>query len=169
MPQQAGYYTPDDLLAELRDDLKPWVQKRKGMLSIATDPYNFLELLAQSPAGWRVVLHWDGEDNTAEAAQAGDFCTQRISLGITANLGLTANPSEGMVTDTAVRKAFLGLVADLRDRVRGYVFPDQVTNRYMHYKRAVPVVLPEGVPLAGMKLDFELIAALPPAVYRNDI
>lgn len=166
---QAAYYTPEKLLLELRADLEPWAAARKGSISLATDPYHFLELLAESPAGWRIVLHWDGEDNTSDNAQAGAFCAQRLSLGITANLGLTAKPNESLVKKTASREALLRLVADTRDRVRGYVWPDVTTSRYLLFRRALPVVLPEGVPLAAYKLDFELIIALPPVEYRNEV
>ncbi len=164
---QAEYYTPEKILQELRADLEPWARDHAGLVTLARDPYHFLELLAESPAGWRIVLHWDGEDNTGDNAQAGAFCAQRLSLGISANLGLTAKPNEALVTPTASRAALLRLVADTRDRVRGYTWPDRTTSRYLLYRRALPVVLPEGVPLAAYKLDFELIIALPPVEYRN--
>jgi len=163
----AEHYTPEKILAELRDELTPWVRTGKGELSIALDPYNFLELLSQTPAGWRVVLHWNGEKNESQNPQAGDFCSQRLQLGITANLGLTAKPSESLVKPTPSRKALLRLVGEVRDRVRGYTWPDETTGRHALYKGCDPIVLPEGLPLAGYTLDFELLIALPPADYRN--
>lgn len=166
-PVRADYYTPDALLTELRADLEPWVAKKKGTVSIALDPYNFLELLAESPAGWRAVLHWEGEANPSDNAQAGCFCPQKISIGITKNLGLVAKKDEALVKSLLGNPAFLKLQADLRDRVRGYVWPEQTTERYMLYKGADPVSLPDGTPLAAMRLNFELTIGLPPVEYRN--
>jgi hypothetical protein len=167
---RADYYTPDALLTELRADLEPWVRAKKGDLSIARDPYHFLELLAESPSGFRVVLHWDGEANPGDDAQAGVFATQRISAGVTANLGLTAKPGEALHKPTANRAALLRLLADVRERLRSYVWPDETTARYMLYKGADAIVLPDsGVPLTGFRLNFELTIALPPVEYRNAV
>lgn len=165
---RADYYTPDALLTELRSDLEPWVRAKKGELSVARDPFHFLELLAESPAGFRVVLHWDGEANPGDEPQAGVFSAQRISLGVTANLGLTAKPGEALHKPTPNRAALLRIVADVRERARSYVWPDHTTARFMLYKGADAIVLPDsGVPLAGFRLTFELTIALPPVEYRN--
>ncbi|HRJ48143.1 MAG TPA: hypothetical protein PKY38_12335 [Opitutaceae bacterium] len=167
-PMSAEYYTPDRLLNELQDELAPWVRAQKGALSIARDPFHFLELLAESPAGWRAVLHWDGETNPATEEQAGIFAPQRLSIGLTANLGLTAAPDQALVKATASRPALLVLLAGLRERVRGYVWPEGITNRFTLYTGCEPVILPEpAMPLAAYRLNFELIIALPPAEYRN--
>ena len=104
-PMRSDPYTPDALLAELQGDFEPWVAARKGQLCLARDPWHFLELLAESPAGWRTVLHWDGEANPGDVPEAGDFCVQRLSLGVTANLGLTAKPDQSLVKATAARPA----------------------------------------------------------------
>lgn len=169
MPR-ADYYTPDALLGELRADLEPWVKQRKGELSVARDPYHFLELLAESPAGFRVVLHWDGETNPGDDALAGVFAAQKLSLGLTANLGLTAKPDEALHKPTASRAALLRILADVRDRVRGYVWPDETTARFILYKGAELIVLPDSaIPLAGYKLNFELTIGLPPVEYRADV
>ncbi|WP_414664901.1 hypothetical protein [Horticoccus sp. 23ND18S-11] len=167
---RADYYTPDAILTEMRADLEPWVRAKKGELSIARDPFHFLELLAESPASFRVVLHWDGESNPGDEPQAGVFAAQKISLGVTANLGLTAKPDEALHKATANRAALLRLLADVRDRARSYVWPDETTARYMLYKSADVIVLPDsGLPLAGYRLNFELTIALPPVEYRNDV
>lgn len=165
---RADYYTPDSLLSELRTELEPWVRAKKGDFSVARDPYHFLELLAESPAGFRVVLHWDGETNPGDDAQAGCFPAQKISLGLTANLGLTAKPDESLHKASAARPALLRLLADVRDRMRGYTFPDETTARFILYKGAEAIVLPDSaIPLAGYRLNFELTIGLPPVAYRN--
>lgn len=167
---QPTYYTPDTMLAELERDLSPWVRSQKGVLSLARDPYHFLELLAESPAGWRAVLHWDGEANPGDDGRTGVFATQKLSLGLTKNLGLTAKPDEALVKKALANPAFLRLVALVRERVRSYVWPDEVTSRYTLYTGCDPVVLPDsGLPLAAYRLNFELSIALPPVEYRNDV
>jgi hypothetical protein len=154
----------------MRDDLASWVKAKKGELSVARDPYNFLELLAESPAGWRVVLHWDGETNPSDDAQVGVFAAQKISLGLTANLGLTAKPDESLHKPSPARAALLKILADVRERVRGKVWPDDITARYMLYKGTDAIVLPDSaIPLAGYKLNFELTIGLPPVEYRGEV
>lgn len=164
-PMRSDPYTPDALLAELQGDFEPWVAARKGQLCLARDPWHFLELLAESPAGWRTVLHWDGEANPGDVPEAGDFCVQRLSLGVTANLGLTAKPDQSLVKATAARPALLQLVAQVRERMRAYRWPEGITQGRALYKGADVIELPGsgGIPLAGYRLNFELLIALPEA------
>lgn len=161
-------YTPDTLLLELHEDLSAFLAANRGALSVAAEMYDFLQLLTESPAGWRVVLLWEGEENPGDDAQAGCFPTQRFSLGVTANLGLTASPEIGLIKPSASRPALLQLVAAVRDYVRGHVFRGEVSTKYPLYKGADPVVLPDGMPLKAYRLRFELTVGLPPALYRND-
>ncbi|WP_043588981.1 hypothetical protein [Geminisphaera colitermitum] len=168
MPQ-AEPYTPDALLAELHADLEPWLRANKGTLSVAADPYNFLELLADSPSAFRVVLHWAGEQNPSDQEGAGVFAPQKFDLGVTANLGLTATPEIALFKPgpNATRPPLLQLVAAVRDRVRGYTWPAGNTTRYMLYRGCDPVTLPDAMPLRAYRLQFQLTIGLPPAYYRN--
>jgi hypothetical protein len=167
--QQPTAYTPDAIIAELRDDLTPWAKEKKGTVSVATDPYNFLELLAQSPVGFQVVLHWDGEALSGDEPQSASIAVQKISAGVTFNTGLTVNPSEALVKASPIRPALLKLLTQVRDRIRSYNFPADTTGQYLLYKGADPVVLPEGLPLAGFRLNFELTIGLPEIDYRNQV
>lgn len=159
---------PDQLLKTLFDDLTLWGQSNKALVSIAQDPYHFLELLAEKPTGVRVVVHWDGDSNLTEHPLGGAICSERFKIGLTGNLGLTAKPSEALVKDSSTRVALLHLLSDLRDRVRGLVFPADATEQYVLYKGAQPLVMPDGIPLSGWELNFELTSALPAVVYRTE-
>lgn len=159
---------PHDLLNLLKGDLAPFVRQHRGLLSVAADPWNFLELLAERPSGWRLVLHWAGDENAQEAALEGCFCANRIELGVSCNLGLTATPGEQVSKRRAGgAPSLLELVALTRARVRGYVFPDHVSDRFPLYRRCDPVTLPDGTPLAAYRLRFDLTSTPEPVVHRN--
>ncbi|HTJ78536.1 MAG TPA: hypothetical protein VL357_06030 [Rariglobus sp.] len=156
------YYTPDTFLLELYNALSPWAVSRKGVVSIAADPYNFLELLCDTPTGCRLVLHWEGETNPADDSRIGVFATNRFSVGVTGNLGLEASPEKSLIAGNAVRPAFLETVAAVREFLRAHVFAEAVSTKFPLYKGAEPVVLPEGMPLRAYRLNFEITLGLPP-------
>lgn len=160
---------PDELLNLLHTDLTPWMLEAKGHLSVAADPWNFLELLAEKPTGWRGVLHWDGDDNRQDTPQQGCLLENRFSFGVTCQKGLTLAPETKLFRpgpDGA--PALLRLVAAARLRIRSYAFPGGVSFRYVNYRGADPVTLPDGTPLMGYRLRFQLTAIPEPiTVYRN--
>jgi len=161
---------PDTLLKTIHDDLAPWCQANRGLLSVAADPWNFLELLAESPQGWRAVLHWGGDSNFSEHALGGCILENELSIGVSCHLGLTANPEAAIFRDRpGGTPPLLALVAALRDRLRGLVIDTggEDTERYFHYRGCAPVALPDGTPLRAYALRFSFTAAPPAVVYRE--
>ena len=167
-----GYYQPDDILARVERWLAPVVKKKGGNLSVASDPWNFLEKLALSPTGFLCVLHWNGDSNTSEnTAEAGTFLDNVIEIGISTNLGLTIDPEAGLYKPRSNNAVpLLRLVGELRDHVRGLLFPDGTTNRVLTLRGTVPVTMPTptgNVPLAAYKLTFGIITAPPPVQFTE--
>lgn len=159
---------PDQLLDLLVQDLTPWMAEMKGTLSVASDPWNFLDLLSQSPSGWRGVLHFEGDDNRQEHVDEGCFLNYRFSFGITAQKGLTVRPEERLYKSTAEIPAITRLLAAARLRIRSLAFPADVSQRLVKYTGCSPAILPDGTPLLGYVLRFELIAHPEPVTaYRN--
>ncbi len=158
-------HAPEQLLQYLHDDLVPFVREYKGTLSVARDPWNFLELLGEAPSGWRCVLHWAGDENQMQDAPAA-FNKNEFHLGVTCNLGLTAAPGEAtMKKRPGGAPSLLRLVQLTRERVRGLVFPQGTTGQ-PNYLGCDPVSLPDGTPLAGYRLRFSLISADDPVTPR---
>lgn len=160
---------PDHLLNLLEEDLTPWVKELRGLLSVAADPWNFLELLAESPQGWRGVLHWDGDEALSENALGGCFVKNRFSFGVTCQKGLSARAEQALhKVRPGGAPSLLKLVGLARLRLRTFAFPADVSERFVRYAGCDPVVLPDGTPLAGYRLRFELTSHPEPvATYRN--
>lgn len=157
---------PEQLLQYLHDDLVPFVREHKGLLSIAADPYNFLELLGEAPSGWRLVLHWAGDENQSADTPAA-FLRNEFHVGITCNLGLTAKPGEAVMKKRPGNApSLLKLVQLTRARVRSLVFGANTTGQ-PSYLGCDPVVLPDGTPLAAYRLRFSLISADEPVTARE--
>ncbi|BET67207.1 hypothetical protein ASA1KI_21250 [Opitutales bacterium ASA1] len=160
---------PDTLLQTVHDDLAPWVRARRGLLSVAADPYQFLEVLAEAPQGWRAVLHWAGDESGGSHPLEGAFVDHELHLGISANPGLTIAADVALFGPRAGNTpAILRLVALARAHVRGLVLrtPEEDTEQYLHYRGCAPVVMPEGIPLRAYRLRFTVTAALTPVAYR---
>jgi hypothetical protein len=158
--------SPAELLTLVHDDLKVFVSTRGGVVSLAADPYNFLEQLAESPQGFKLVVQWAGDDNRTQSADEGVFADQLIEIGISVNTGLTLKPEAALIaTRPGGAPALLALVEDVRFRIRSMVISrplQQDCEPRFHYLGAKPVVLPDGVPLRAYSLRLSITAAPTP-------
>ncbi|SRR5581483_3223539 len=152
--------TPAALLQFVYDQLKPWTDARKGLLSLAGDPGYVLEALADGPATFRVILAWAGdEDQTGGIEQAG-IVTNQFEVWLIKAKGMQLDPGLHLIKGEL---AFLALLGDLRQTVRAIRFPEEVTNEIPLYKGAKQFEpeLALQLPTTGYKMTFELIAAIP--------
>jgi hypothetical protein len=158
--------SPADILKPLHTALTPWVAEKKGVLSIAKDPYHVLELLAESPVGHRVILAFAGDTGMGDQPQI-PLAKATIEVVLSYNLGLTAKPDEALITARGDRPSLLALVHDVRMRVLGIRFPDEITDVHIAYGGCEPVVTPDGVPLAAYRMQFSLGYALGDVTYTT--
>jgi len=147
------------ILRMLRGYLLPWVQSEKGALSLARDPWHVLEILAASPVGFRVILSWDGEEAQTDQEVAGIF-TQKIKVIVSHNRGLKKQPGENLIIPDAERPALIERVTQVRDKLRGYVFPTGETSGIMNYRFARPFITPMNMPLDAFEMEFQLVVAI---------
>lgn len=158
---------PEQLLSHLHDELVPFVKEQKGTLSLASDPLHFLELLAESPSGWRCVLHWSGDENQNAEIPTGPINRNEFHVGVTCNLGLTAEPGKAIMKKRpGGAPSLLRLMQLTRERVRTTVFPED-TSRQPIYLGCDPAILPDGTPLKGYRLRFSLLSADDAAIARG--
>lgn len=150
--------TPADLLLKLEGDLKTWVARRKGYLSLAGDPGDVLEALTDAPRTFRVVLGWAGDDDQTGQPEAG-IVDQQIEVWLIKARGLKLKPGDHLVRGET---PLLDLLSDLRATIRKIEWPDGETSITMLYKGAKQFE-PEiamALPTTGYKLSFELTTAL---------
>ena len=150
---------PSDLLKTLYNDLAPWVAARKGYLSLAGDPGEVLEALADGPQSFRVILAWSGDDDQTGQAQAG-IVDNTFEVWLIKAKGMKLKAGLHLIKGNP---PFLSLLSDLRARVRSLVFPDGVTSGFLLYKGAKqfePQLALE-LPTTGYRMTFELTCAIP--------
>lgn len=151
--------SPAQLLKYLYDDLTPWVAARKGYLSIAGDPGEVLEYLADGPQSFRVVLAWQGDQDQAGTEYAG-ITENTFEVWLIKSKGLPVTPGIALIKGDP---AFLDLLSDLRARVRSLQFPEEATSQQLFYKsaRQFEPELALTLPTTGYKMEFTLVAAVP--------
>jgi hypothetical protein len=149
----------DQIVNTLRVSLDTYVDTLKGRLHVATDPWHPLEILAVSPRGCLVVLHWGGDE---VAGQADTMIVARnvLEIYVGYGLGLQRDPDIASMVNRTDRPSLLKLVNDVRGYVLGCLFPADETERIPEYGGCVPVVLPSGFPLAAYKFTVRLDAAV---------
>lgn len=151
---------PDELLKLLRDHLQTLAGEVKAHVTLASDPWNMLELLSENPAGARFILHWDGDDNVSQSPEAASFCDNVIEIGVTANPGLTVQPDRVLMeARPGAGLPILQLVARVRRHMREIDLPAEVSEGRIRYAGCKPVTLPDGTPLKAFRLRFLVVTA----------
>ena len=142
------------------NDLQDFAAQNNGYVSIARDPWHVLELLVESPAGFRIVLHWAGDSELGGDPRL-PLVTNNIEIIVSYNLGLTAVPDISLISAQASgRPALLDLVDQVRERVLSQEWPADITYGIAQYQSCEPVTLPDGMPLAAYRLRFGIDAAI---------
>lgn len=151
---------PNEIVLAIKDHIEPWAKARKGNVSVANNPFEALELLAQSPAGFRVVILWEGDEDATGQPLVG-IVNNNISLIVSANRGLRIWNGENLHKPYGDQPALLDLLTELRIMVRDQVWPDVVSEGAMLYLGADPEITPEGYPLDAYRLRFRLTTVIP--------
>ncbi|HUB68010.1 MAG TPA: hypothetical protein VL981_11050 [Candidatus Methylacidiphilales bacterium] len=149
------------ILAALVTALQTWSANQQigATITLARDPYHVLEILAASPQGFRIVVHWAGDKNISEI-DALPLAENRLEIILSYNLGLTAQPDLALIQGPQNRPSVLDQVDALRGFVLGIRYPAGQTGTYAVYAGAKSFTTPAGVPLAAYILTFKLKAAI---------
>lgn len=151
---------PADILQALHEDLAAWVTEQSGVLSVARDPWEPLDVLSQRPDGFRVMLLFagdeadygdlsevDGEDVVIPSAHV------QIEIYVSLNLGLAKGRGQKAFKADAEKAPLISRLSELRARVLSLrlIKAGECLGRF-RYVGSEPVVTPEGWPLAAYKL-----------------
>lgn len=150
---------PNDIVLALRDHLEPSVKSARGIVSIANDAFQVLELLGESPAGFRVVLLWEGDTDATGQPLAG-IVAHAIAVVISNNRGLRVWNGENLHRDTVAGPSLLTRLSEIRTLLLRYRFPEGVTDECLLYLGTQPEVTPEGLPLDAYRMRFRLNASI---------
>lgn len=165
-------FTPADILKLLKPDLESWANTNavRGKISIAKDPWNVLEILAESPCGIRVILHWAGDRQLGDRDEL-PLVTSNIEVVLAYAMGLNKDAnSELMTPQFNGRPSVLDLVSELRERILTFDFDrdgEDESEETARYVGTEPVTLPDGTPTHAYRLKFELDHALPEITVRS--
>jgi hypothetical protein len=163
---------PDEILKMLKADIDSFAGQNKAQVSIAKDPWNVLEILSESPSGFRVILHWAGDKQLGDWDDA-PLATANIEVVIGYAIGLSKEPGQELITSQFnTRPSVLKLVSDLRERVLTFDFDcdsasSDEAGDTARYVGCDPIVLPDGTQTHAYKLKFELDHALPEFTVRS--
>jgi hypothetical protein len=150
---------PNDIVLALRDAIDPHVRAAKGITSIASDAFHVLELLGESPAGFRVVILWEGDADATGQPLAG-IVEHTLAIVISHNRGLRVWNGENLHRDTSAGPSLLTRLTEIRTLLLRYRFPEDITDCTLLYLGSQPEVTPEGLPLDAYRMRFRLHASI---------
>lgn len=157
--------TPASLLALIYDDLSAWVEANGGSFHLTKNPFDLVNLLNEEPGGWRLTMHWEGDEPADERTRECAVLRNRIRFILDGQIGLTVIPAIGLIKTTAARSPFLAVLDAVKQRVMAYRFPWLTyPNNALRYKGADDKLqIPDGLYLAAYNLSFELysVQAIP--------
>ncbi len=153
-----GEYTTTDIFDAIQADLQPFMAAQKGLISIAKDPYEVLELLGYQPGTLRVIIAWDGEE--AIGHESSGIAKQLISVLVSRNRGLSVLKGDSLSASGGAWESLTKLTGQVRDRLRRLRFPEASTSEQLAFEGTETVVV-ENYPLDAFRIKFSLKIALP--------
>jgi len=135
--------TPTVLLTALRDALAEWARTHGGAVSIAQDPFHVVEMLEERPAGFRVIIHWSGDD--PELSPWSGITRNNIEIILSQNRGLASRAGGNLIEPRAGQVALYDLVGELRAHVRQLNFGGLAANTespFLEYRGTQPIEVP---------------------------
>lgn len=147
-------------LTSLETGLRPAVLALKGALDVASDPDHVLDLLATSPAGFRVILSFGGDeavdpDNSPGIVRWTLQTTVQVARGFALDPGAVAHK-----LNAAGREPLLALAATMSRHIRGFsgAHPDLHESGFRHVSKNWLVV--EGISTRQLMLTHRCILKL---------
>lgn len=126
--------SPDQMLKILETHLRPFVQARRGELSIATSEDHLLQLLTLAPIAFRVIINWDGDNDAADGGDEDGIVLNHFSVVLSMQRGLSITPGDYLVNERGGQEPFLKVISLVRARVRSCAFPEGATFGSFFYK-----------------------------------
>lgn len=108
------------IIRAMHDSLKLWaedVEGAAGVVSIAADEEEGLDLLAESPRAWRLILWAGGE--APKAAVSDELVATTIRLGVSMARGLKVQPGLDLIQGRGNMPPILDVIEGVIRRARG--------------------------------------------------
>ena len=148
----------DAILLALEVHVKTWCEANRGKVSIASDPFNVLEILELSPSGVRVVLFWGGDAPAGDQTEGG-VSTNELHAVITHNRGLAKWQGRNVVETSGKREPLFKLLSSLKAHIKRFVMTGEHVADKIAYAGSKPYATPGGLPLDAYDMTFLLDAA----------
>lgn len=149
-------------LRSLEDGLRPTVVAAGGTLEVASDPDHVVDLLAVSPAGWRIILSFAGDEAVDPDAAPG-VVRWTLNTTVQATRGLAIKlHAHGHRPPVSGREPLLALAAQASAWVRGFSgnHPDLHESGFRHLSQNWLVI--ENIPTRQINLSHRCILTLDP-------
>jgi len=151
--------TPESFTARTVADLQSAFSAQAARVHFAQDALHVLELLAEGPKGFNIIVHWAGDESFGDQ-ETQPMAEQILEVTVSQNPGLSAQPNEKIYTSTESEDSLLKRVRDVRGHLLSRQWEEESTGQFPSYRGTQPVVLPDGTRLRAYSIRIALAAAI---------
>lgn len=144
-----------DLMRRVRTGLTAWAAANKGEAEIASDPWNVLEILAQRPGGFRIIILYSGRNKRGEHEEA-RVADTRFQIVLSMGRALTRKPGQHLADGASGAKPLFQLLDEAENVVEEISMPRGVTEVTPDLIGDEPFTTPEGIALDAYVATFQL-------------
>ena len=152
--------TTAQLVELIYDDLAAWAKENGGECYLSKNPFDLVNILEEAPGGWRITLHWEGDEQADPRVRDSQVRKNSIRVILDGRLGMSARPSLSLIKGSALRTPFLALLDAVQARMLAYVFPwlSAPNNRLWYLGSDDKLPLPDGTYAAAYNMNFALFS-----------
>lgn len=149
---------PSDILSAIFADMDEWAKSNHGTCAISSGPEDLFKLLTEPPPSWRIILHWQGDQNPNERVRGGGVVINTLRVVVDGNLGPSAIRNIALIRTVGSKTPLLEIFSAVRARMLAYEFPwlAAPNNRFVYQASDDKVPLPDGLFVAAYNLLFSL-------------
>lgn len=155
--------TPAEIVKTVRDAINSPVTANHGVVSVAGNPFEVIELLEQNPGGFRVILLWERDEDASAQQPCVGIVNTTIAVVVSQNRGLRAWKGDNLYNAYGSLPALTDLVDLVRTAIRATIMPEGQTSSWWLYLGCEPETTPQGLPLDAYRLRFRITNAIVPA------
>lgn len=154
--------TIGETISQTRDTLATWAEGQGGSAEIARDIVHLYALVRIKPGGFRVIVHFLGEEKRGTFEEAGQV-DRKFWVVISFGQSLQLDKGDALIHGQAGGRPLFDLAEEVREQIRAISFDPSTTEETPDLRSITPFAIPSDVLLDAYTIEFWIGCQLPVA------